>query len=230
MQKIGIKSSIRLARSLGISSNLEENLSIALGSSGVTLYELTSAYSAFANMGTLIKPTAIRNIKSRNGELLFTSVPESTQPISPGTAHIITSLMQSVIKNGTATKVKALKRPVAGKTGTTNNYVDAWFMGYTPELVTGVWVGKDKDKPLGRNETGSRAAIPIWLQFMQEALADRPKINFPVPADIQFLKIQSESGEPANFGDTDSKFELFKQNFLPDKVQPFTQQLEEELF
>jgi penicillin-binding protein 1A len=230
MQKIGIKSSIRLARSLGITSNLEENLSIALGSSGLTLYELTSAYTAFANMGTLIKPTAIRNIKSRNGELLFTSVPESTQPISPGTAHIVTSLMQSVIKNGTATKIKALKRPVAGKTGTTNNYVDAWFMGYTPELVTGVWVGKDKDEPLGRNETGSRAAIPIWLQYMQEALVNRPKINFPVPTDIQFLKVQSKSGEPAKFGDTDSKFELFSQNFLPEKEKPFTQQLEEELF
>ena len=230
MQKIGIKSSIRLARSLGISSNLEENLSIALGSSGMTLYELTSAYSAFANMGTLIKPAAIRSIKSRSGEVLFTAVPETTQPITPGTAHIITSLMKSVIQNGTATKVRALKRPVAGKTGTTNNYVDAWFMGYTPELVTGVWVGKDKDEPLGRNETGSRAAIPIWLQFMQEALANQPKINFSVPKDIQFLKVQSESGEPAKFGDTDSKFELFSQDFLPEKEQPFARQYEEENF
>ena len=230
MQKIGIKSSIRLARSLGISSNLEENLSIALGSSGMTLYELTSAYSAFANMGTLIKPAAIRSIKSRSGEVLFSAVPETTQPITPGTAHIITSLMKSVIQNGTATKVKALKRPVAGKTGTTNNYVDAWFMGYTPELVTGVWVGKDKDEPLGRNETGSRVAIPIWLQFMQEALANQPKINFSVPKDIQFLKVQSESGEPAKFGDTDSKFELFSQDFLPEKEQPFARQYEEESF
>ena len=230
MQKIGIKSSIRLARSLGISSNLEENLSIALGSSGMTLYELTSAYSAFANMGTLIKPAAIRSIKSRSGEVLFSAVPETTQPITPGTAHIITSLMKSVIQNGTATKVRALKRPVAGKTGTTNNYVDAWFMGYTPELVTGVWVGKDKDEPLGRNETGSRVAIPIWLQFMQEALANQPKINFSVPKDIQFLKVQSESGEPAKFGDTDSKFELFSQDFLPEKEQPFARQYEEESF
>mgnify|MGYP005622474895 FL=1 len=230
MQKIGIKSSIRLARSLGISSNLEENLSIALGSSGMTLYELTSAYSAFANMGTLFKPAAIRSIKSRSGEVLFSAVPETTQPITPGTAHIITSLMKSVIQNGTATKVRALKRPVAGKTGTTNNYVDAWFMGYTPELVTGVWVGKDKDEPLGRNETGSRVAIPIWLQFMQEALANQPKINFSVPKDIQFLKVQSESGEPAKFGDTDSKFELFSQDFLPEKEQPFARQYEEESF
>ncbi|MZH15265.1 MAG: PBP1A family penicillin-binding protein [Nitrospinae bacterium] len=230
MQNIGIKSTIRLARSLGITSNLEENLSIALGSSGTTLYELTSAYSAFANLGNLIKPTAIRNIKNRSGEVLFTAVPEITKPLSPGTAHIITSLMQSVVKNGTATKVRALKRPVAGKTGTTNNYVDAWFMGYTPELVTGVWVGKDKDEPLGRNETGSRAAIPIWLKFMQEALANEPVTNFPVPDDIQFLKVQTESGEPAKFNDTDSNFEIFLQDFLPEKEKPFFTQEREEIF
>ena len=230
MQNIGIKSTIRLARSLGITSNLEENLSIALGSSGMTLYELTAAYSAFANLGKLIKPTAIRSITNRTDELLFTATPEITQPLSPGTAHIITSLLQSVVKNGTATKVKALKRPVAGKTGTTNNYVDAWFMGYTPELVTGVWVGKDKDDPLGRNETGSRAAIPIWLQFMQEALVNQPVTNFPVPDDIQFLKIQSESGEPANFNDTDSNFELFLQEFLPEKEKPLLSQHDEEIY
>jgi len=230
MQNIGIKSTIRLARSLGITSNLEENLSIALGSSGMTLYELTAAYSAFANLGNLIKPTAIRNITNRNGEVLFTAAPEITQPLSPGTAHIITSLLQSVVKNGTATKVKALKRPVAGKTGTTNNYVDAWFMGYTPELVTGVWVGKDKDDPLGRNETGSRAAIPIWLQFMQGALVNQPITNFPVPEDIQFLKIKPESGEPANFSDADSNFELFLQEFLPEKEKAFLSQHDEEIY
>ena len=221
MQKIGIKSTIRLARSLGITTNIEENLSIALGSSGTTLYELTSAYSAFANLGNMTKPTVIRNIKSRQGKLLFTAEPETTQPISPETAHIMTSLMQSVVKNGTAKKIKSLKRPVAGKTGTTNNYVDAWFIGYTPELVTGVWVGNDKDKPLGRNETGSRAAIPIWLQFMQKVLANKPKINFPVSSDIQYIKVQSKSGKPAKYRDTSSSFELFSQDFLPEKEQPF---------
>jgi penicillin-binding protein 1A len=221
MQKIGIKSTIRLARSLGITTNLEENLSIALGSSGTTLYELTSAYSAFANLGNMTKPTVIRNIKSRQGKVLFTAEPDTTQPISSETAHIMTSLMQSVVQNGTATKIKSLKRPVAGKTGTTNNYVDAWFIGYTPELVTGVWVGKDKDKPLGRNETGSRAAIPIWLQFMQKVLANKPTINFPVSSNIQFIKVQSKSGKPAKYRDTSSSFELFSQDFLPEKEQPF---------
>ena len=129
--------------------------------------------------------------------------------------------MQSVVQNGTAKKIKSLKRPVAGKTGTTNNYVDAWFIGYTPELVTGVWVGNDKDKPLGRNETGSRAAIPIWLQFMQKVLANKPKINFPVSSNIQYIKVQSESGKPAKYSDTSSSIELFSQDFLPEKEQPF---------
>ena len=228
MQKIGMKSTIRLAKNLGISSNLEENLSISLGSSGMTLYELISAYSAFANLGKLVKPTVIRNIKSRSGEVLFSSTPEITHPISPGTAYAITSLLQSVVQNGTATKVKTLKRPVAGKTGTTNNYVDAWFIGYTPQLVTGVWVGKDKDEPLGKNETGSRAAIPIWLEFMKEALKNKPITNFSVPSDIQFLKVKLKSGEPAKYGDADSIFELFLQDFLPKNEQPFSSNFKEE--
>jgi len=222
MQKIGIKSTIRLARNLGITSNLEENLSIALGSSGITLYELTSAYSAFANMGSMTKPTVIRNIKSRQGKVLFIAESEITQPISSATAHIMTSLMKSVIQNGTAIKIKSLKRPVAGKTGTTNNFVDAWFIGYTPELVTGVWVGKDKDKPLGKNETGSRTAIPIWLQFMQKVLANKPIINFPVSRDIQYIKMQPQLGKPAKYGDTSSSFELFSQYFLPEREQPLS--------
>ena len=221
MQNIGIKGTIRLARSLGISSNLEPNLSISLGSSGLTLFQLTSAYSAFANNGTLIKPTAIRNIQNRKGEVLYTAAPEITQPISPGVAYTITSLLQSVVDHGTGKKVKVLNRPIAGKTGTTNNYVDAWFMGYTPDLVTGVWVGKDKDEALGRNETGARAAIPVWLQFMQEALANKPITNFQVPRDIQYLKIQPETGEPATFDEPGAEFEIFLQDHLPENEQPF---------
>ena len=230
MQNIGIKGTIKLAKSLGITSNMERNLSISLGSSGLTLFELTSAYSAFANNGTLIKPRSIRNIQNRKGEILYTAKPEITQPISPGVAYTITSLLQSVVEHGTGKKVKVLNRPVAGKTGTTNNFVDAWFMGYTPELVTGVWVGKDKDEPLGRNETGSRAAIPIWLQFMQEALANKPVTNFQMPSEIQYLKILPETGEITSFGEPGSQFEIFLQDHLPDNVQPFPESFPEDTF
>ena len=221
MQNIGIKGTIRLAKSLGITSNLEANLSISLGSSGMSLFELSSAYSAFANNGTLIKPTAVRNIQNRKGEILFAAIPETTKPISPSIAYTITSLLQSVVENGTGKKVREINRPVAGKTGTTNNYVDAWFIGYTPELVTGVWVGKDKDQSLGRNETGSRAAIPIWLQFMQEALAEAPITNFKIPSDIQYLRVHPKTGEPAAYGEPGSKFEIFSQDYLPESEQPF---------
>ena len=230
MQNIGIKGTIKLAKSLGITSNMERNLSISLGSSGLTLFELTSAYSAFANNGTLIKPRSIRSIQNRKGEILYTAKPEITQPISPGVAYTITSLLQSVVEHGTGKKVKVLNRPVAGKTGTTNNFVDAWFMGYTPELVTGVWVGKDKDEPLGRNETGSRAAIPIWLQFMQEALANKPVTNFQMPSEIQYLKILPETGETTSFGEPGSQFEIFLQDHLPDNVQPFPESFPEDTF
>ena len=220
MQKIGIKGTIRLAKSLGISTNLEENLSISLGSSGLTLFQLTSAYSAFANNGTLVKPTSVRNIQNRKGETLYTSNLEITQPISPGVAYTITNLLKSVVEHGTGKKVRVLNRPVAGKTGTTNNYVDAWFMGFTPELVTGVWVGKDKDEPLGRNETGSRAAIPIWLQYMQEALVDSPITNFQIPREIQYLRVQPETGEPASFNEPGSQFEIFLQEHYGDWQTP----------
>ena len=230
MQNIGIKGTIKLAKSLGITSNMERNLSISLGSSGLTLFQLTSAYSAFANNGTLIKPRSIRSIQNRKGEILYTAKPEITQPISPGVAYTITSLLQSVVEHGTGKKVKVLNRPVAGKTGTTNNFVDAWFMGYTPELVTGVWVGKDKDEPLGRNETGSRAAIPIWLQFMQEALANKPVTNFQMPSEIQYLKILPETGEITSFGEPGSQFEIFLQDHLPDNVQPFPESFPEDTF
>jgi penicillin-binding protein 1A len=103
-------------------------------------------------------------------------------------------------------------------------------MGYTPELVTGVWVGKDKDESLGRNETGSRTAIPIWLQFMQDALVNKPVTNFQVPRDIQHLRVQSKTGEPALFNDPDSKFEVFLQDHLPENEKPFLDDSFEDTF
>jgi penicillin-binding protein 1A len=206
-----------MAQNLGISSHLEKNLSIALGSSGVTLHELASAYSTFANQGVRVEPQGIRYINNRNGETLFTERRVESQPLSSGVAYIITSLLQSVVEEGTAKKIQSLKRPAAGKTGTTNNYKDAWFMGYTPELLTGVWVGKDKDESLGANETGSRTAIPIWLQYMREVLAGTPIQNFPVSEEIAFTKINSKSGKQTSSDDPDGHFEVFLTSQLPEE-------------
>ena len=193
MQNIGIKGTIKLAKSLGITSNMEKNLSISLGSSGLTLFQLTSAYSAFANNGTLTKPRSIRYIQNRKGEILYTSKPEISHPISPGVAYTITSLLQSVVEHGTGKKVKALES-------------------------------------LGKNETGSRAAIPIWLQFMQEALVNKPITNFQIPSDIQYIRIRPEIGEPALFNEPGSRFEIFLQDYLPDNVQPFPEDFLESTF
>jgi len=236
LQKIGVGRAIQMARDLGISSPLSNNLSISLGSSGMTLIDLTSAYSAFANRGERVAPTAVRLIENRSGELLYSAQPEVTNPISSGLAYTITSLMQSVVQNGTAKKVKVLNRPIAAKTGTTNKNVDAWFIGFSPEIVTGVWVGRDDYQPLGVNETGSRAAIPIWLDYMKYVLHDMPKLDFPISRNIVFTKINPETGDKANFREPGSRFEAFIDDFDEDEtvdedaLESDLEPLEEEIF
>jgi penicillin-binding protein 1A len=215
LQKIGTRSVIQMAKNLGINSHLENNLSIGLGSSGVTLQELVSAYSAFANSGIRVKPQSIRYVEDRNGKILYKNSQKITQPITSGTAQIITSLLQSVVQEGTAKKVRSLNRPTAGKTGTTNNYIDAWFMGFTPKLITGVWVGKDNVEPLGRNETGSRTAIPIWLDYMKGALINEPIHNFPVSPETIYTKINPQTGSLAKYDDSKAFFEIFLKDKLP---------------
>ena len=217
LQKIGVRSVIKMARSLGINSRLENNLSIGLGSSGVTLHELVSAYSAFANHGIRVESQGIRYIENRDGEILFKENQIKTQPISSGMARIITSLLESVVQRGTAKKVRSLGRPTAGKTGTTNNYIDAWFLGYTPKLLTGVWVGKDNVDPLGKNETGSRTAIPIWLDYMKSALSETPIFNFPVTTETVFAKINPDTGRLTGSEDPKGYFEIFLKDNLPNK-------------
>ena len=194
LQDIGVNYTIDYAGRLGITSELSRDLSIALGSSGVSLLELTKAYSVFANQGDLIAPIFILKVLDRDGNVLEETNFESQQVIDPSTAYIITSLMESVVTSGTGRRVKALGRPVAGKTGTTNDLYDAWFMGFTPQYVVGSWVGFDEEAPLGRGETGSRAASPIWLNFMQQAVADMPAKTFTPPENIEFIKIDAESG------------------------------------
>ncbi|MBN1831952.1 MAG: PBP1A family penicillin-binding protein, partial [Deltaproteobacteria bacterium] len=172
LQEIGVYQAIAYARRLGIESDLSPDLSLALGSSGVSLYEITRAYSAFANNGMLVEPIFINRILDRNGQIIEENQPSMKQAISPETAHVMTNLLVAAVKErgGTGFRIKALNRPAAGKTGTTDDLRDAWFVGYTPNLVTGVWVGYDDRRSMGSGETGSRAASPIWLYYMSEAL------------------------------------------------------------
>ncbi len=194
LQDIGIDYAIEYAHKLGITSDLSKNLSIALGSSGVSLLELTKAYSVFANQGYLVEPVFITKIVDRKGNVIEEMAPERFKVIEKTTAYQMTHLLEGVVKYGTGWRAKALNRPVAGKTGTTNNLFDAWFMGYTPRYITGVWVGFDDEAPLGKSETGSRAASPIWLGFMKRILEDKPPKIFEVPEGIVFTKIDADTG------------------------------------
>jgi penicillin-binding protein 1A len=194
LQDIGIEYAIEYAHKLGITSELSKNLSIALGSSGVSLLELTKAYSVFANQGYLVEPVFITRIEDREGNVLEEMAPERIKVIEKTTAYLMTHMLEGVVKYGTGWRIKALNRPVAGKTGTTNDLFDAWFMGYTPRYITGTWVGYDNEAPLGKSETGSRAASPIWLGFMKRVLEDKPPKVFEVPEGVVFTKIDAETG------------------------------------
>jgi len=215
LRDIGVRYAIDYARRLGITSPLASNLSIALGSSGVSLLELVQAYSVFANQGDRVEPIFVTRIVDRNGNVLEAAENRREPVISPATAYIVTSLLESVVQEGTGQRVKALGRPVAGKTGTTDDLHDAWFMGYTPGFTTGVWVGYDDDTPLGDGETGSRAASPIWLGFMQTLLRDRPVRMFTVPEGVVFATIDAETGLLAIAESKETRSECFKEGTEP---------------
>ena len=215
LQDIGIDYTIEYAGKLGITSKISEDLSIALGSSGVSLLELVNAYSVFANYGQLVKPIFITKIVDRDENLIDVVMHEKKRAIEEKTAYIMTNLLEGVVKHGTGWRVKALKRPVAGKTGTTNNLYDAWFIGYTSQYITGVWVGFDDEGELGKNETGSRAASPIWLGFMKKVLKDKPVRVFRVPKGIVFHKIDAETGLLAIPESEKIIFECFKEGTAP---------------
>lgn len=215
LKDIGIDYVIDYARKLGIESRLSRNLSLALGSSGVSLMELVKAYSVFANQGLRKEPVFIRRIEDRHGRVIYENHPESKRVIDKSTAYIITHLLKEVVQEGTGWRVKALNRPVAGKTGTTNDLNDAWFIGYTPRYVTGVWVGYDQEKTLGSKETGSRAASPIWLDYMRQVLKGKPERVFPVPDNVVFAKIDAETGLLPIDSSKRVIYECFKEGTVP---------------
>ncbi len=229
LKKIGLNYCIDYARRLGITTPLAKDLSLALGSSAVTLYDLTSVYSVFANGGKRAKPIFITKIIDKDGNVIEDNAPSATEVISPQTAYLMTKMLEGVIQNGTGWRAKSLGRPAAGKTGTTNGLNDAWFLGYVPQLTAGVWVGYDNEKKLGRHETGSRAALPIWLSFMKAATKDKPVNDFQAPEGIEFARIDADTGQPATPFTENPIFEVFKTGTAPVKaVTPETVKPDEE--
>ena len=169
LQKVGVKSVIKLARQAGITAELKPELPLALGASPVSVLEMTSAYTMFANKGLYHPPVCITRIQDRNGRVTLWQQPARTRVITPKTANQIHSILQRVISRGTGSKARGIP-DAAGKTGTSDNNMDSWFIGYTPKITAGVWLGYDRGQSLGRRETGGRAAAPVWKQFMQATI------------------------------------------------------------
>jgi penicillin-binding protein 1A len=253
---VGVDYVLEYVRHLGIKSPLNRDLSLALGSSDVSLLEITRAYAVFPAGGRRVTPIYIRRVTAPDGEVLLENVALGEAPggeesngngladvaaaeagaepteveielaagevesedeidpdqlLPPEEAYLTTALLRAVVTDpkGTGWRLRQLKRPVAGKTGTTNDQGDAWFMGFSPDVMTGVWVGHDESQFLGWGETGSRAAAPIWVDYMRISLAQRPVRDFAVPEPIVFARIDRKTGLLASDTSTDTVFQAF---------------------
>jgi penicillin-binding protein 1A len=199
-----------MAERLGVTDHMDKVLAMALGSGETTVFKLAGAYASFVNGGRKVEPHLIEMVQDREGKTIFRAdgrdcprcdagfngdesprVPVAgAQVMDPITAYQITSMLEGVVQRGTATQALVLGRPVGGKTGTTNDYRSAWFMGFSPKLVVGVFVGFDDNRSLGNGETGSVAAVPIFVEFMQEALKGYPPDDFAAPTNAKFALVR----------------------------------------
>jgi len=263
--KITVPWALNYARRVGAFSPLNKDMTAALGSSGMTIYEMTKIYSQFGRLGQEIQPIIIRNVEDHDQNSLLTDYgfdkrfaarieaskkefeyetfekmrfgdkseafpkDDPTQLISRQTAYIVTNILSDVIygSRGTAGRARVLRRPAAGKTGTTNAYYDAWFMGYTPQIVTGVWVGYDSERSLGRGETGGSAALPIWIDYMAEAHKKLPKLDFEIPPGIVFSNIDADTGKIAGPGTTRVAKQAFRRGFEPSAIDNNSRKVDE---
>jgi penicillin-binding protein 1A len=213
---VGVKTVVDYLSRFHLDTSFGPNLSIALGTSEMTLRALTEGYTAFANGGVKVEPVIIRRIEDKDGIAFFSDEPKRREVLSPATAAVMTYILEGVVERGTATSVRALDRPVAGKTGTTNEQRDAWFVGYTPNLTVGVWVGfDDQNQTMGKMGTGGRVAAPIWLDFMKPALAGTPVRDFEIPDNITCVNIDPYSGKRAGEWTSKPLLECFKEGTEP---------------
>jgi len=232
-QKIGFDQISKITKDFGIYKDVPELLSVSLGAAETTLVKLTSAYCTFVNGGKKVKPIFIDRIQDRRGKTIFkadkrkcvgceeisylkndipTIEDNSEQIISPGTAYQVTSMMEGVIKRGTGKKLRDLNLPLAGKTGTTNKNMDAWFLGFTSKLVIGVYVGFDEPKSLGKYETGAKAALPIFKKFIKKVIKKKDALPFRIPKNINLVQVDVETGKLPNANTKVRIYESFKEN------------------
>jgi len=237
-QDVGMPLIGEYAKRFGIYDELPNYLSYALGAGETTVMRMVTAYSMFANGGKRVKPTLIDRIQDRYGHTIFkhdqrecrgcdaadgwknqpepSLVDRREQVLDSMTAYQITSMMEGVVQSGTATVLREVGKPIAGKTGTTNDEKDAWFIGFSPDLVVGVYIGYDKPRNLGRGGTGGHLAAPVVKDFMKLALADKPAVPFKVPAGIKLIRVDAKSGMRAGPGDSGRTIlEAFKPGTAP---------------
>lgn len=222
LSAIGVEPVIELARKLGITSELTPTLSLALGASGLSPWELAQAYAVFANGGERSDFYFIDRITDLEGKSLFEHTPKRERILSPETAYIVTDLLRAVVQKGTGSYASRLGYPAAGKTGTTNEFRDAWFVGYTSDLLAAVWIGYDDfGKSLGRNETGGKVACPVWTHFMQKWYESTGKSpgDFPIPSDVVFAKVDLDRGTQAGPESDKVEFLPFKKDNLPPSAE-----------
>lgn len=235
-RKLGIRNITSFAQKAGIDSPMENNLSTSLGSGSYSLMEITNAYSVFPRGGSKVQPYYITHIQDAAGNVIESAHPtctncqegfalpdappppiaiNKTQVMSEESAYQMTSMLQGTVQRGTGWRARAVGKPVGAKTGTTDDYKDAWFIGFSPTLATGVWFGFDKPETLGDKETGSKAASPIWTYYMTAALKNDPTPSFKIPPNISFVRIDRETGLLPNIGTKYTLLEAFKQGTEP---------------
>lgn len=252
LRQLGIKNTINYFNRFGFPAeeiNAHRDLSLALGSVQFTPLQVVSAYAAFANTGYKVDPYFIKEVRDFRGELLYQAAPKRScinnqcvagdiqnapRIIDPLNAYIMTSILQDVIRIGSGRKAKAMKREdIAGKTGTTNDQKDAWFSGYNPNIVTTVWAGFDQPSTLGRYEVGGRAALPIWMRYMTQALQSEPNVPFEMPEGLVNIQIDPETGDAVPAETPGAIFEVFREAYAPEVPNITQRQIEnitEELF
>jgi len=198
MEQLGPTQVIAYARRLGLESPLPPYLAVALGAAEATLLEMTSAYSVFPNQGVRMRPYTILKVTDRAANVLEENRPEPRDAIRADTAYVMTNLLRGVVQRGTGAKAASLKWPIGGKTGTTDDYTDAWFIGFDPDITIGVWIGYDQKRTLGPGGTGSDTALPIWMEIMKAWIGKRTEApTFEAPGNIIFMSVDRYSGGAA---------------------------------
>jgi penicillin-binding protein 1A len=220
MDALGPKQVIAYARRFGLTAPLPPYLPIALGAGDETLMEMTSAYSVFPNQGVHMAPYSVLKVTDREGNLLEENRPEPQDAIRADTAFVMTMLLRGVVEHGTAVKAAALDWPIAGKTGTTDDFSDAWFIGFDPDITLGVWVGYDQKKPLGQGMSGAEAALPIWIEIFKAWIGDRKEPpTFEPPGNIVFVAVDKASGAAAAEGTPGAISEAFIAGTQPGSIR-----------